>query len=697
MTTGNETHRVDTKADPALLPWAPLEVFALGAFAISQPLYSLLGANATFFAANGITDSAIAWFALAVLFVPGVVLVAIDLALIFLGGRHATRLHASLLGTLAALALGVPLLRAIGAGGLVYLLGLALMAVGIAWLIIRHQRLREFARWGIFAPFLFIVMFLFASPVSDLISGGSDTEAAGGLDGDDPSVVMVVFDQLPLTMLLDEEGGIDADRFPGFARLAERSTWYSDATTLVPMTDLAVPSLLTGRIPEWGDLPVHSVHPDNMFTILGPSHDVYADEYVTQLCPESICGDSPKPPSTLWKDTMIVLVRTLLDERTADALVPRTDGRWNDFGGGEAVVDEATNEAEVKAKRRAADDDTVRFEAFIQGLGELGSPDRPDVHYLHLFHPHEPFRYLPDCVQHNQGGPFLPDEEGTWPDNGPLMDQRLQQYLVQTMCVDSEVSAILDRMDELGTADSTILVVTSDHGVGMAPGMPNRHADPSTDPTALTEQLSVPLFISVPGKDPAISDAKVQLHDVLPTLLDEFGANPRQWDFDGTPVNKLRGDRRPLILTEDGTANSPPRPMAQASPTPRRIRALMPEPRVPYLFGPASELFGESAPEFTEGRSRLSADLVKDDPLHPVTLGDNYAPSVINAVVTGMDASVDVLVVLDGIVAGGGRTFEADGSWHLSVMVDPDLMSNGMNNLQLVEVSGTGFSPIRVT
>ncbi|MEZ5268619.1 MAG: hypothetical protein R2789_08670 [Microthrixaceae bacterium] len=43
---------------------------ALGAFAITQPLYSLLGANATFFVANDITGTSVTWFAVAVLVIP---------------------------------------------------------------------------------------------------------------------------------------------------------------------------------------------------------------------------------------------------------------------------------------------------------------------------------------------------------------------------------------------------------------------------------------------------------------------------------------------------------------------------------------------------------------------------------------------------------------------------------------------------
>ena len=60
-----------------------------------------------------------------------------------------------------------------------------------------------------------------------------------------PNVVMVVFDQLPTTSLLDENRQIDRDLYPNFARLAATSTWHRNAATVYQTTHLAIPSLLT--------------------------------------------------------------------------------------------------------------------------------------------------------------------------------------------------------------------------------------------------------------------------------------------------------------------------------------------------------------------------------------------------------------------------------------------------------------------
>ena len=64
-----------------------------------------------------------------------------------------------------------------------------------------------------------------------------------------PPIVMVVFDQLPLTSLLSESGGIDP-RYPNFAALADDATWFRNATTVAELTGWAMPALTSGSSPQ---------------------------------------------------------------------------------------------------------------------------------------------------------------------------------------------------------------------------------------------------------------------------------------------------------------------------------------------------------------------------------------------------------------------------------------------------------------
>ncbi len=111
---------------------------------------------------------------------------------------------------------------------------------------------------------------------------------AAAAGGDDPSVVLIVLDELPTQSLLDAAGGIDSVRFPNLAAFAGDATWYRHSSALAPATNSAVPSMLTGQLPTL-DPPLYVHYPDNLFTLLAPTHELEALESVTTLCPYDGC------------------------------------------------------------------------------------------------------------------------------------------------------------------------------------------------------------------------------------------------------------------------------------------------------------------------------------------------------------------------------------------------------------------------
>ena len=54
---------------------------------------------------------------------------------------------------------------------------------------------------------------------------------------------MVIFDELPLTSLMDEKRQIDPVRYPNFAALADDGYWFRNATTVTDYTVQAVPAI----------------------------------------------------------------------------------------------------------------------------------------------------------------------------------------------------------------------------------------------------------------------------------------------------------------------------------------------------------------------------------------------------------------------------------------------------------------------
>jgi arylsulfatase A-like enzyme len=85
---------------------------------------------------------------------------------------------------------------------------------------------------------------------------------------------------------------------------------------------------------------------------------------------------------------------------------------------------------------------------------------------------------------------------------------------------DAMLGELLDRLEKLGIAERTIVIVTADHGEEF-----HEHGNWSHGARLWEEQIRIPLIVKVPG-NPALAGvrvrAPVQLVDVMPTLLSWF-------------------------------------------------------------------------------------------------------------------------------------------------------------------------------
>ena len=103
-----------------------------------------------------------------------------------------------------------------------------------------------------------------------------------------PLVVMLVLDEFPTDVLRRPDGGIDAARYPNFAKLAATSTWFPNHTTVFDETSWAIPAILDGRRPRPGSRPLLGDHPRNLFTLLAArGWGVTGEEVATALCPSA--------------------------------------------------------------------------------------------------------------------------------------------------------------------------------------------------------------------------------------------------------------------------------------------------------------------------------------------------------------------------------------------------------------------------
>jgi len=534
------------------------QLFAASGFALAQPLFDLLGRNAEFFAVRGSTPSDIVTFALVVTFVPALVLLFVEVIAGLFSGRAATALHLVFLAFLGAL-FGVQALKRSGVDDMTVLIaGAVVIGLAVALAVWRLRPARSFLTILSAAPLVFLALFLFSSNVSKLVTSSGSAHAATVRIRATTPVVFLLFDEFPVIDLQDSSGGIDARRFPNFARLAEGSTWFRNTTTLSATTTVAVPAILTGQKPKKGALPIFRDHPNNLFTLLGAHYRMHVIESQTRLCPQDLCArksaGAESRLSSLYSDVKVVYLHLISPPELEDRL-PVIDESWGDFSSSALAAPEASGPPKVNLKTfyvgRVRD-----FNRFVRSLRKPGAGP-PTLYFIHVLLPHTPWLYLPDGHARAVATPNAPGRNGERWFNPQLAVQAWQRHLLQVGFTDRLMGAFLGRLHKTGLWDKALIVVTADHGISFRGGDLRRR--PTR--TNLAELAFTPLFMKLPSQDRGrVVDGHVQTLDILPTIAGVLGVKI-PWHVDGRSA--LLPKRRSTRVDVGGVAASYPAALAQ--------------------------------------------------------------------------------------------------------------------------------------
>jgi hypothetical protein len=650
-----------------------LELLALTGVAVTQPVLHVFAAGAEVFLTLRTGTLELVLFVVLVALAPASALWGIEVAVGRVVGPGARRwVHLTLVAMLAAV-VAVQLGKQATAVPGRLLLPLAVLAGGaFALVVARLAPARLFLRYLAVAPVAFVALFLFASPVSHLVGGG--TSGAGPMADASASapIVMVVLDELPTMSLLDGGGNIDGGVFPHLASFASDATWYRNHTTVAGTTAHAVPALLTGRWPLSHDaFPVVEDHPANLFTWLAGSHHLDVTEAVTQLCPPRLCDE---PRGEAGASLRPLLGRAA--EIWADVVWPRQ----------QPVPFLAFPEADPEAD--------ARFDDFVGGLD---AGDRPGLHYFHSLLPHQPWIRLPSGQGHD--APEVPDgmETGAFAGERAAAGAR-QRHILQTQYADRQVGRVLDRLKELGRYEESLVVVTADHGVSFRPGAPVRVLDDDTAP----EILWTPLLVKAPGQSGgAVRDDAVALIDVLPTIADHLGVEI-PWEVDGRSAREQRppsGAGREVFTTDfddlevvdgyrarvDGDAGF------AAVLRSRAVDGDGPDELRPYRHGHHGDLVGTPVAELPvrSGSAPSRVVLDRQDRFADVDLEADTLPAYVSGRVDTSE-QLTVAVAVNGVVGGTATTEEvaADAGRRLWTMIHPGLLRSGENEVEVFVIEG---------
>ena len=658
-----------------------LHLAALWTLAVAQPLFDLLGQNAEFFAVRGSTRWDIVAFAAGIVLVPPA---AIILAEALAGEIHpglARGIHlAAVAGLVALLALQAAT-RAADLPSSVLLPAAALIGVSAAVAYARLAPVRTFLSVLAAASLAFLGLFLFASPAGKLVLA-SDPEPRTVAVSSETPVVLVVFDEISTTSLLNERGDIDAARYPNFADLASDSTWFRYAATVDAWTVNAVPAILTGLLPVHGRLPVFSEHPDNLFTLLGGRYRLHVSESLTQLCPRPLCPEAARPAfprrmGSLLSDAGLVYLHLALP-RDLRRRLPSVSDTWGAF-----------LESSHERTRR-------RLSLHYEFVASLRDGERPTLVFAHLMFPHMPWEFLPSGRRYDGGD--LPGFETTrWGSDSFLVEQGYQRHLLQLGFADRLLGDFVRRLRSVDMYDRSLLIVVADHGVSFRPEGRRRAFTEAN----LADVVFVPLLVKRPGQEngDVVSDP-VQTIDILPTIAGALGLRV-PWRVDGESLFGPRRRERFVFVGDRETfsADLASLEARRAASLERQISLFGSGGGRPGLYGigPHQDLLGRRVEELTVlpgGES--SARLDQAGELRTVDLGAEAIPARLTGVISAEGGRARSLAVaLDGRIVALARSYRFAGEERFSVLVPESALRQGANRVELFWVQpGPALVPL---
>jgi GNAT superfamily N-acetyltransferase len=493
-------------------------------------------------------------------------------------------------------------------------------------------------------------------------------------------VVMVVFDEFSGTTLLNGQMEIDARHFPNFARLAKTSTFYRNATTVHPRTQVAVPTILSGRFPVTDLPPLPENYPGNLLQTIKATNafDMAVFEPATRLCPTLTADAAPRQTTPRKTERLITTLsaiypRLILSDDLSIYFpaIPRewiaaTSLNW-DYGT-EGLFN------------YGADDRAGQLTHF---LNCIKSSARPRFTFLHTVLPHTPWIFFPTGQQYSHESAYEGPTAGAvgedWLNDAPTVHRNEFRYRLQVGYVDQFVGRLMDRLAETKVWDNCLLIVTADHGVSFRPGHSRRM--PDTD--NLADIVSVPLFIKLPGqKEGRIDDRNVESVDIFPTIAEALGIELSE-PVDGIPVSQARRrPRKTLYYNKSMTIIEPDLPQRRAAVL-RQAELFGHDDleRLPQSIATHPEWHGRGIASFAVEAKPAQATLVD-------TLLDRAGEESSQHLLQGeIDRSelpqtpAELIVTVDGIVRDSGTTFPLPGNRQGFEFLLPKSVVHGVSNV----------------
>jgi arylsulfatase len=393
--------------------------------------------------------------------------------------------------------------------------------------------------------------------------GTSDRGRLGERNRKLPNVLVVVVDALRRDTL----GCYGDERVhtPHIDRIAREGALFSRAFTHTPFTWPSFGSLLTGKLPRRHGLmkmaPGYSL-PDNetLTTLLDWSPLEPSVHGGGELTPDDVVAGAFMTGTLSHGSGLLRGFDAYFEALVGHELVD-VHSRWSQFRAG-LLPWLLMNKVRQKLDRQLVVAEAERW------LREHA--DRRFVALVHLYSTHTPYdppqefraKHLDPAYKGPIQAFYASHREAIEAEQYELTEADIAQirglYLAGVEQADADIGRLLATLEELGTLDDTIVVVTSDHGESLGEHGLWEHNWMYQDnlliplvmrwPGAVAEGRGIPRGVRVPER--------VHISDVLPTLLSLMGVVPPP-SVDDLPTDAVDRDDPRLLHVLDGDDLTP--------------------------------------------------------------------------------------------------------------------------------------------
>lgn len=376
------------------------------------------------------------------------------------------------------------------------------------------------------------------------------------LPPDRPNVLFIAVDDLRPE--LGAYGNVDIQT-PNIDRLAAGGISFTNAFVQQAVCNPSRASLLTGlrpdsirvwdlhtemrtSVPDVVTIPQYFAAHGYVTTAIGKiEHNVFPDT-ASWTIPKLYVDGFPFDPDAVYAGEEGLAIQA---RRKARILASDRPYRNRDVFGHYYLKAQATEDPDVADN---AYYDGAQTDLAVAKLGELAGDEDPFFFAVGYYRPHLPFnapkRYW-DLYDRNAipiaANPRLPEgaplmaintmrelrgytdfNHITHPQDGSLTEEESRRlkhgYYASVSYIDAQIGRLLDRLDELGIAENTIVVLWGDHGWKL--GEHNGWAKM----TNFEIDTRAPLIVRAPGRAEGLHlDQLVEFVDIYPTLADLAG------------------------------------------------------------------------------------------------------------------------------------------------------------------------------